>query len=409
MDVFVARQPIFDRAEQLAGYELLYRNTAASTTASGAAAETMCTDTVIHAFLDIGLGQLTDGARAFINCTRDFLLDGQVDLLPAESVVVELLETVGFDEPVIDACRRLKYKGYTLALDDYVDTPLAAPMLELASIVKLDVLHADVDALRLLAARLKTYHLQLLAERVETQAMHDQCVDIGFSYFQGYLYSRPELVVRQEIAVGVGAMVRLLNLLLDPGATDSDVDDGFRSDPALTYKLLRIVNSAAVGGRGVESIPFAIRMVGRQMLYRWLALLMVSSMTTGSGMQDHRVYATLLRARLCELIAESIPGSGFPQALFMVGLFSRLDAVLGMSPEELMARVHVSDDIRQAVLSHTGPYAAALEIAEYYERGDWERVETLTQDVGLLPTQLPWMYTKALTWVNLQLDAMREP
>jgi EAL and modified HD-GYP domain-containing signal transduction protein len=408
MDVFVARQPIFDRSEALIGYELLYRNTATSTTAAGAAADTMCTDTVIHAFLDIGLDQLTDGRLAFINCTRDFIIGGQVELLPANKVVVEVLETVGHDPLVIEACRRLAQKGYELALDDYVDEEGYDEVIQTARIIKLDVLTQTPQEMQRIMNRLRPFNVRWLAERVETQQMHDLCLSMGFDYFQGYYYSRPELVSQQEIEVGYMGMLQLLNLLQNPESEDTDIEHGFRADPALMYKLLRIVNSAAVGGRGVDSITFAIRMVGRQMLYRWLALLMVSSMVTGNGVNDELVYAALLRARLCELIADASPEIRNSQALFMTGLFSMLDVLFRMPMRDVLNRVNVSDEIREAVMEGTGPYAEVLHAADAYQRGDWERVDRLAATLGLLPVQLPWLYTKSLTWVNDQLRMTRE-
>lgn len=408
MDVFVARQPIFDRQDRLAGYELLYRNTATSTVADGAAAEAMCTDTVIHSFLDIGLDELTDGHRAFVNCTREFLLDGQVDLLPPEKVVIEVLETVGSDDAVVAACRRLSGRGYQLALDDYVDTAAYDPLLRTVSIVKLDVLHQERPALETVVQRLRQFPVQLVAERVETAEMHEMCRSLGFDLFQGYFYQRPELVARKEIPVSQAAMLQLLNMLRDPEATDAAVERGFRSDPSLTYKLLRIVNSAAVGGRGVDSIGYAIRIVGRHMLYRWLALLMVSSMVTGNGLHDQLVEAALLRARLCELIAESSPHVRHSQALFMTGLFSMLDVLLRMPMRDVLSRVHVSDEIREAVMEGAGPYAAPLRLADAYQRGDWDQVDAFATSLGILPMQLPWLYTKALTWVNEQITAASE-
>lgn len=408
MDVFVARQPIFDRQDRLAGYELLYRNTATSTVADGAAAEAMCTDTVIHSFLDIGLDELTDGHRAFVNCTREFLLDGQVDLLPPEKVVIEVLETVGSDDAVVSACRRLSGRGYQLALDDYVDASAYDPLLRTVSIVKLDVLHQEHAALQSVVQRLRQFPVQLVAERVETAEMHEMCRSLGFDLFQGYFYQRPELVARKEIPVSQAAMLQLLNMLRDPEATDAAVERGFRSDPSLTYKLLRIVNSAAVGGRGVDSIGYAIRIVGRHMLYRWLALLMVSSMVTGNGLHDQLVEAALLRARLCELIAESSPHVRHSQALFMTGLFSMLDVLLRMPMRDVLARVHVSDEIREAVMEGAGPYAAPLRLADAYQRGDWDQVDALAGSLGILPMQMPWLYTKALTWVNEQITVAAE-
>jgi c-di-GMP phosphodiesterase len=408
IDVFVARQPIFDRHDSLTGYELLYRNTAVSTIADGAAADAMCTDTVIHSFLDIGLDDLTDGHRAFVNCTREFLLDGQVELLPAKKVVIEVLETVGTDEAVVSACRRLTQRGYQLALDDYVDDPSFDALLHTVGIVKLDVLHRKSGELAALLRRLRPFNVQILAERVETMEMHQECMKLGFDLFQGYFYRRPELVTRKEIEVGQPAMLRLLNMLRDHETPDGVIESGFRSDPTLTYKLLRIVNSASVGGRGIDSIGYAIRIVGRQMLYRWLALLMVSSMVTGNDVSDQLVYAALLRARLCELIAESSPQVRHPQGLFMTGLFSMLDVLLRMPMRDVLARVSVSDEIRQAVMEGRGPYAEPLLLADAYQRGEWDQVDTLASALGVLPMQMAWLYTKSLKWVNEQLTTVKD-
>jgi len=408
IDVFVARQPIFDRHDSLAGYELLYRNTALSTIADGAAADAMCTDTVIHSFLDIGLDDLTDGHRAFVNCTREFLLDGQVELLPAKKVVIEVLETVGNDAAVVAACRRLTQNGYQLALDDYVDDPSYDALLHTVGMVKLDVLHRKPGELSALMHRLRPFKLQILAECVETMDMHQECMKLGFDLFQGYFYRRPELVTRKEIEVGQTAMLRLLNMLRDHETPDAAIEGGFRSDPTLTYKLLRIVNSASIGGRGIDSIGYAIRIVGRQMLYRWLALLMVSSMVTGNDVTDQLVYAALLRARLCELIAESSPQVRHPQALFMTGLFSMLDVLLRIPMRDVLARVSVSDEIRQAVMEGTGPYAEPLLLADAYQRGEWDQVDVLASSLGVLPMQMAWLYTKSLTWVNEQLSGVRD-
>lgn len=406
MNVFVARQPIFDRADRLAGYELLYRHTATSHGADTAGADAMCTETVVHSLLDIGLDDLTDGHRAFINCTREFLLDGQAELLPAERVVLEVLETAGTDSAVVDACRRLRAAGYRLALDDYVDGTAFDPLLRTVQVVKVDVLNQPSAHLATVVRRLKPFGVQLLAERVETQAVHTDCLRLGFDLFQGYFYARPELVSRSEVEVGHAAMLRLLNLLRDSDTSDSAVEAAFRADPALTYKLLRIVNSAAVGGRGIDSIGYAIRMVGRQMLYRWLALLMVSSMVTGNGAHDQLVEAALVRARLCELVAEASPQFRHTQALFMTGLFSMLDVVFRMPLRDVLARVRVADEIRDAVMSGSGPYAEPLLLTDAYQRGDWDQVDRLAPSLGILPVQLPWLYTKSLTWVNEQIASV---
>ena len=219
----------------------------------------MCTDTVIHSFLDIGLDDLTDGQPAYVNCTREFLLDGQVELLPPCKVVIEVLETAGNDPAVVAACTRLRSRGYQLALDDYVDDPSFDALLGTVATVKIDVLHRKAGRSR---------DTRGATAAIQGEAPGRACGDrprctrsacsSGFDLFQGYFYRRPELVTRKEIEVSHAAMMRLLNMLRDGDATDAAIEDGFRSDPTLTYKLLRIVNSAAIGGRGIESIGFAI-------------------------------------------------------------------------------------------------------------------------------------------------------
>ena len=143
------------------------------------------------------------------------------------------------------------------------------------------------------------------------------------------------------------------------------------------------------------------------MLYRWLALLMVSSMVTGNDVNDQLVYSALLRARLCELIAEASPQIRNQQALFMTGLFSMLDVLLRMPMRDVLARVSVSDEIRQAVMEGKGPFAEPLLLADAYQRGDWDQVERIATSLGVLPMQMAWLYTKSLTWVNEQLANMR--
>jgi EAL and modified HD-GYP domain-containing signal transduction protein len=233
--------------------------------------------------------------------------------------------------------------------------------------------------------------------------MYTVCRNLGFELFQGYYFSRPELVMTREVSVGFANMAHLLNILGNVEASDADVENGFRIDPALTYKLLRIVNSAAIGGRGIESIPFAIRMLGRQMLYRWLALLMVSSMVGGTALSDQLVYTSLLRARMCELVADASLRLRGSQALFLTGLFSMLDVLLRMPMTEVFKRVHVASEIRDAVVDGTGLYADVLQLTVAYQRGDWDAVDRYANALGLLPVQIPWLYTKSLSWVSEQL------
>ena len=399
-DVFVARQPIFDGGDRLFAYELLYRAGADQTAARGVSSNQMCTDTVIHALLSIGLAPLTAGTLAFVNMTRDFLTRRLYELFDPKTVVVELLETVEPDAAVVAECERLVKLGYTLALDDFVNAPGYEPLLRLAKIVKIDVLNRPTEELSRVVREMAPYGVQLLAERVETAAVRDACRRLGFTLFQGYFYSKPQIVSHRELSVEHATIVRLMNLLDTPTATDQEIEDAFRSDPSLSYKLLRIANSASFGGRDVQSIGFALRMVGRGVLHRWLTLLMVSSVASQSGIAHELVVSALARARLCELVGEKTGRSGEVGPLFLVGLFSLLDVLLRMPMAGIVERMAVAKDVKDALLSRSGPYAGVLALVEAQERGDWDAVVDAAAAVGVAEGEVSGAYAEALGWAG---------
>jgi EAL and modified HD-GYP domain-containing signal transduction protein len=399
-DVFVARQPIFDERDRLYAYELLYRSGAQHNFASGVSADQMCTDTVIHALLSIGMAPLTGGTLAFVNMTRDFLLSGQYQLFEPRTVVIELLETVEPTDDVVAACTELRRRGYTLALDDFVNGPGYEPLLRLAHIVKLDVLNKSEGEVRRAAEEIRRHGVRLLAERVETAEVRDMCRRHGYTLFQGYYYSRPQIVSHRELSVEHSTMVRLLNLLEDQKAGDQEIENAFKSDPSLSYKLLRIANSAAFGGRDVTSIGFALRMVGRAVLHRWLTVLLVSSVASNSGIGHELVLAALVRARLAELVAERTGRRAQTGPLFLVGLFSLLDALLRMPMEGILSRMAIAQDVKDALLTRSGPYASTLALVEAQERGDWVAVADASGALALSPSQVSGLYTEALTWAG---------
>ncbi|WP_158508621.1 EAL and HDOD domain-containing protein [Gemmatirosa kalamazoonensis] len=404
-DVFVARQPIFDEHDRLFAYELLYRSGTQQNFANGVSADQMCTDTVLHAVLSIGLNPLTNGTLAFVNMTRDFLMRNLYELFDPTTIVVELLETVEPDDEVVEACRRIVRSGYPLALDDFVNAPGYEPLLRMAKIVKIDVLNRPEEELKQVARELLPHGVRLLAERVESAEVRDMCRRLGFTLFQGYYYSRPQIVSHRELSVEHTTMLRLLSMLDNPTATDTEIEDGFRSDPSLSYKLLRIANSAAFGGRDVQSIGFALRMVGRKVLHRWLSLLLISSVASSSGIAGELVLAALVRARLCELIAQRTERAQAMGPMFLVGLFSLLDVLLRMPMEGILSRMAIAPEVRAVLLSRSGPYAPTLALVEAQERGDWQAVQDAAAAVGIGAGDVSKAYTEALAWAGERIGA----
>jgi c-di-GMP phosphodiesterase len=274
--VYVARQPIFELGRGLFGYELLYRRNSQIQQADGQDGY-MSAEVISGALLGIGLKAITNGGLAFINFSRVQLINESWNLFQPGEVVIELLESVEPNEETLSACRKMVDAGYRLALDDFVYSDATKPLLEMASIVKIDVLGRPIDEIREVVRQLKPSGVRLLAERVETASVRDECTKLGFDLFQGYLFSKPETMTKTDVAAGQLATMRLLNILADPNTSDKQLDSAFQSDLALSYKLLRIVNAASMGGRGISSIPHAVRLVGRETLHRWLSVILVAS------------------------------------------------------------------------------------------------------------------------------------
>lgn len=398
VNVFIARQPIFDAAGDVFGYELLYRSSRESETADDQDTERMSVDVVVQSFLELGLESITRGRTGFINFGREMLIARAYELLPVESVVIELIENVVGDDEVEAACRRLVSKGYTLALDDFVLGGHQHALLPHAGIVKIDVLGLDEAAIRAKAAAVeKVSKARLLAEKIETRECHHACHRAGFQLFQGYFYSRPEIVTERSASVAQLTMITLMNLLADENATDGEIEEAFRHDASLSYKLLRMLRTAAHSGHGVESILHAVRLLGRGTLQRWLSLLLASSFAS-TGTEAELVHTAVLRARFCELLGAAANRGTNGDALFLVGLFSLMDALLRTPMLDLLSRVDLSEKIREALLERTGPYASILKIAEAYETGDWEAVQNAAGELRLALGDVCMNYVQAAEW-----------
>lgn len=405
-DIYLARQPIFDQKDGLVGYELLYRGNATENWANGTAQQ-MSVDTLLNALIGLGLQQVTHGTLGFFNVDKDLLRANPFDVFDPDRVVIEILETVRCMPETLEVLRRLRDRGFTIALDDFVYDPALEPFLELANIVKVDVLGRTAEELEPEMKLIRRNGALLLAERVETEEERNALREIGFDLFQGYFYARPEIIGGREIPIEHVNALQLMNLLRDPESSDVELESAFRADLSLTYKLLRIVNSAAVGGRGIESIGHALRLVGREPLSRWLALLAVSSMARNTGVGSELVQAAMQRARFCELIAESLGMTTAAGQGFMAGLFSHLDALLRAPMEDVLEHVHLADPVRHALLERAGPYGEALLLVEAYERADWPDVDRRAAALGIDVGALPELRAQALEWASERMTATR--
>ncbi len=403
-EIFVARQPIFDDRDHVHGYELLYRGAEDADSADGAP-DAMGPSVLVDALLGIGLSEITGDRPAFVNVDRGMLVHGAVELFDPDHVVLEILEDVRPDPELVRTVEALARKGYRFALDDFVYTPEIEPLLILASVVKIDMLEHRSDELRTLAERARPYGAALLAEKVESEEHHRWARDLGFRYFQGYYFSQPQTLHHADLGVERLNVMRLLNVVNDPETSDSALERIFRGDVSLSYKLLRMVNSAAMGGRGISSISHALQLLGRKALYRWLALMLASG-GAATGPRGEMVHSALLRAGMAERLARQTGHTGEAPALYLAGLFSRLDVLMNKPMDELLDRLDLRPEVHQALAGRRGPLGPALALVEAYEDGRWPQIPGLMKDARAVTVDLSAVYLDALQEADRYLQAL---
>ncbi len=405
MTAFVARQPIFDRQQVVQSYELLYRSSAEN--------RCICDDldraslTVIDQSLSVfGLDALVGEHRAFINLTRRVIVDGLVSVLPVDRVVLELLETVEPDAEIIGACRALKEAGYQLALDDFVHKPEAEPLLALADVVKVDFL-ATPSAGRRELARLRDRHpqLHLLAEKVETQEDFREGTELGYELFQGYFFCKAQIVTGKQLAPQKLSQLRFLQAISRAELDLDEVEGIVRQDLSLSVRLLRYLNSAALGLRSkVASIRHAMVLLGERALRQWAYVSGVAAL--GADKCPELVSTCLVRARFCELAARPCGLGARANDLFLVGLLYAIDALLDRPKEQALSEMALTDELRAAVLGAPSALTRVLQLVLAYEQANWEVVQTLAREARLDEDRLLLLYTDAVAWAQTATCAM---
>jgi c-di-GMP-related signal transduction protein len=392
---YLARQPILDRARDLFGYELLFRN-GIQNSCEGLNMENASTSVLDTSFL-IGFEKLSAGRPMFINCTRDFLLHDYISIFPPKSVVAEILESVQPDQEIVEACRRLKERGYSIALDDFVDAPSWAPLVDLADIIKVDFRLTLPEERKAIVTRFARKKIRLLAEKVETQEEFAAGMEMGYSLFQGYFFCRPEIMQHGGLPSSKLAYLQLLQAATAPNFDMEQLALKIKPEASLTFRLLRYLNSAFFGLRAeIRSVPHALSMLGEDELRKWIAVVSVGVLADGKP--DELMTVPLVRGRFCELLA---PLAGMPREsndLFLLGLLSVMDAILDQPLESILAELPVRKEIKNALLAHEGPFWKLLEIAIAHERGEWEKVASLMLETGMNEEKVSAMYISAVDW-----------
>jgi len=395
---FVARQPILDLEHNIYGYELLFRS-GLQNYFDFPDQDEAANRLIANSFLLFGVEELTGGAKAFVNFTHETLTKDFGTVLPPQFTVIEILETVAAAPETRQACERLKKLGFTLALDDFVYRPELEPLLNLADIIKVDVLATTAAQQLEMAQKLLPRGKILLAEKVETQEVFERTKAMGYTLFQGYFFCRPVILTRKDIPTFKMHYLRLLQQVHDPEMDFQNLARTIRNEISISYKLLKYINSAAFALRHkVGSIEQALALLGEKDIKTWVSLLTLTGMAEDKP--SELVVCSLIRARACELLAPLMHLEDRRSELFLMGLFSLLDAILDRPLEEVLAEIPMAQDVRTALLGVSGKLREYLDLVVALERGDWKNLMRICTDLKLAEASIPSLYIGAMRWAD---------
>ncbi len=398
MDIFIARQPILNAHKKLFAYELLYRGTKTSTLAT-ASGNKATTSVLSSAFLTEGIDKISGSRPCFINFTRELLLQNLPFSFPKTLIVVEVLEDVPPTPDVVAVCRKLRGDGYTIALDDFIYDSSLDPLINVADIIKFDIRLSSLDTIQKTLHKLSRYNLKYLAEKVESHEEFVQMSKLGFSYFQGYFFCRPEKIKIKEVD---SAKINLVNLLAEVNRKTTSVkklEKIIQGDVGLSYKLLRFINSSYFYRvNKIESVANAITYLGSREIQRFIILVLISELATDKPAELVRL--AVVRAKMGELIARETVLKDKEDEIFLLGLFSLLDAMLDTGMDFICDHLSLGDHLKNALINQTGPYSPYLQLIISYEKRDEPGCLAAMKEIGLGLEKLHQMYMDAISFAE---------
>lgn len=398
MDVYVARQPIFGKNRKIYAYELLFRG-GVSNAFPDIDGDTATSKVLATTFLTMEMDQVSAGKRVFINFTRDLLLSRLPSMFPREKITIEVLESVSPEQEIVAVCREMAHKGYEIALDDFSYEPELKPLIELAKIIKIDFRATPMEEIAEYVKKLSPLGVKLLAEKVETHDEFQQAVDMGFAYFQGYFFSKPEVLQGKDISP---SKINLMQIMAEANKEDMRFDELEKivtRDVSISYKLLRYMNSAYFRRmREISSVKQAMILLGQKGIRRFISLIIMAKLS--SGKPDELLRCSIIRARMCELLGKDANTKPDDSELFTLGLFSLIDAILDGEMQKLMEMLPLSKGIKEALVSGSGPLSDFLRLVKAYETGDWETFAVKVSRIGLVEEKIPDLYLDAVGWAD---------
>jgi EAL and modified HD-GYP domain-containing signal transduction protein len=401
-EIFIGRQPILDREHQLYAYELLFRSGKAN--AANVSNDLVASASVIsHAFAELGIERALGPYKGFVNCDATLLLSDMLEILPSEKMVLEILETVEPTAEIVARCQDLKARGFTLALDDFVNFEEKwRPLLDLVEVVKVDIMPLDADALTATTQALNRWPVTLLAEKVDSRELADRCHQLGYGLFQGYYFAKPAILAGKKLSQSQLALMQLLKLVMEDAET-RELEAIFKREAGLALNLMRLTNSVATGVlTRVTSLRHAITVLGRRQLQRWLQLLLYTNPASGN-VASPLLQMAAARGRLMELLAATMyPGKHeFEDRSFMTGIMSLMPTLMGAPMAEILKGVSVAGDVQIALETQEGELGTMLQLVQALENGDGTSCHDLTEQLpNLNHAVVNACLTEALAWAS---------
>lgn len=399
--IYLARQSILNRNQELYAFELLFRS--GDSNAARITDGTRATATVMqHVLNEFGLDAVLGKFKGFINLDETMILSDLIELLPKDRVVLEVLETVPLTDRIVKRLTDLKAQGFSLALDDVIGLPPELErVLNSIDIVKVDIQQLSMDAVATMVATLKQRGVQLLAEKVDDRAQVQACLDMGFELFQGYYFAKPQLITGKRLSPAEATIMRLLGLLVSDAETD-ELEALLKQEPGLTMNLLRMTNSIGAGTRHrISSVASALMVLGRRQLLRWLQLLLYSASSGSSQLPSALMQLAAARGRMMELLAAKWKDNSLADRAFMTGIMSLMETLLSTPLADILAPLPVAEDVRDALLKRTGRLGGLLDVVQAIEGRTTQSLdELLARLPGLTVPDVERAHLAALAWAN---------
>ncbi|WP_059022247.1 EAL and HDOD domain-containing protein [Vibrio coralliirubri] len=394
---YVARQPILNRKKNTLGYELLFRDGERNAYPAHIESNRATYRLIVENFLSVGLNPSIPSSRCFINFPYQSLIRRLPLSLPKDKVVVEILETCQPTDELLEAVKELYQAGYMIALDDFTSTPEWERFLKYTHIVKLDIMQMGLDEACDLVKAHQGKKFSFLAERVETEQEFQQAKEAGFKFFQGYFFSKPEIIKTKYISPEQVIAMELFQEVCKPDVDFQRVESIVAKDVALSYKLLRFVNTMSPRLEvTISSFRQALVYLGQEKLKMFVSLAVASYV---SDKKPKELYGlSLQRAQFCQRMSRYQAFEGHTEQAFMIGLFSLLDALLDLSLENLVEQLPLCKSIKVALLRREGPYGTLLALEESFEHADWQQIDEHCADLGLSVDQVKTELTEARRW-----------